>query len=218
MDYKKVDFHTHSNDSHDGGISFEQYRQILESGQLDCVAITDHNKIRIAQQLHEEFGDKVIVGEEILAEEGEVIGLFLTKPIPSGLSMKKTIRLIKEQGAIVYIPHPFETIRHGIDEATLVQNRDAVDIIETCNGRAFLQNRSEKTVVWARLNHIPGAASSDAHGIRGVGKTYTLLREMPTKDTLLSLMSSAKLITDRPSLVSLLYPKYHRLRKRLTRA
>lgn len=213
----KVDFHTHSSDSHDGGISIKQYRNILETGQLDCVAVTDHGKIKTAWQLQDEFGDKVIVGEEIMTEEGEIIGLFLDKPIPSGLSLKKTITLIREQEAIVYVPHPFETIRHGLDEKTLAKHKDAIDIIEACNGRAFLQNYSKQSVVWARLNHVASAASSDAHGIKGIGRTYSLLHETPTKNTLLSLMPSAKLITDRPSFLSLLYPKYNRLRKKAFR-
>jgi predicted metal-dependent phosphoesterase TrpH len=217
MDYKKIDFHTHSSGSHDGGISTEQYRTILESGQLDCVAITDHGTIRVAKQLKEEFGERVIVGEEIDTTEGEIIGLFLHKPIPNGLNAKKTITLIKEQNGIVYIPHPFETVRHGLSEETLQDIIDDIDVIEVCNGRAFLQNRSPKTVVWARLHHVLGAASSDAHGKRGIGKTYTLLRDIPTQETLLSLLSSAKFITERPAVLSLLYPSYHRMRKKVMR-
>ncbi len=218
MTYQKVDFHTHSTASHDGGISPEQYHKILEDGRLNCIAVTDHGTIRTALELHKELGEKIIVGEEIYAEEGEIIGLYLHKPIPDGLSAKKTIRLIKEQDGLVYIPHPFETVRKGLHPEILEKFIDDIDIIETCNGRAFLQNNAKQAVVWARLNHVPGAASSDAHGIRGIGRTYTLLSEMPTRETLPELIRKGKLITDRPGLRALLYPTYHRLRKKVRRS
>ncbi len=215
--HKKVDFHTHSTASHDGGISPDQYRTLLADGVLDCVAITDHGTIRTAQALHDELGQKIIIGEEIMAAEGEVVGLFLSKPVPEGLSAKKTMHLIKEQDGLVYIPHPFETIRKGLSPSLLEELIDMIDIIETCNGRAFIQNRSQQAVVWARLHHIPGAASSDAHGIRGLGRTYTLLSDIPNKETLPHLIKTAKLIVDRPQFVSLLYPSFHRMKKKVLR-
>lgn len=212
----KVDLHTHSTSSYDGGISPQHYREALETGLLDCIAVTDHGTIATAQALRDELGDKIIVGEEIMAEEGEVIGLFLHKPIQSGLSTQKTIRLIKEQGGVVYIPHPFETVRHGLHPAIMEELQPDLDMVEVCNGRAFLQNRSEQAVVWARLNHVTAAASSDAHGKRGLGKTFTILPDMPQQNTLVPLMRQAKLITAPPSVRSLLYPSYHRFRRKVS--
>lgn len=211
----KVDLHTHSIASPDGGISAQQYAHLLDSGVLDAVAVTDHNTINFALQLHQELGDKIIVGEEIMTSHGEIIGLYLTETIPGGLSPDETIQRIQAQGGLVYIPHPFETIRSGMGPHMLEQIADKIDIIEICNGRAFLQNRSSQTVLWARLNNITGAASSDAHGSRGVGKTYSSLAELPTKETLVSLLQRATHHTGRPSPRALLYPKYHRLRKKI---
>ncbi|CAN5650636.1 PHP domain-containing protein [soil metagenome] len=213
----KVDLHTHSTDSPDGGITADQYRDTLASGLLDCIAITDHGKISLAQELHDELGDKIIVGEEIMTKVGEVIGLFLQKPVLGGLGLKETIRIIKDQSGIVYIPHPFETIRKGLHPAELESVDGMIDIIEVCNGRAFFQNRSQQAVVWAKLNHVPGAASSDAHGIRGLGKTYTGLKKMPTRDSITELIKQPNLITEKPSMRSMMYPKYYTLKKRLSR-
>ncbi len=213
----KIDLHTHSQASPDGGISAEQYAHALSTGLLDVIAITDHNHIDYAQQVHAQLGNKIIVGEEIMTAEGEIIGLYLSEPIPAGLSAQETCRRIKAQGGLVYIPHPFETVRSGMHPQTLEEIHQLVDIIEVCNGRAFLQNKGKQAVVWAKLNHVPGAASSDAHGIRGLGKTYTRCRELPTKTTLVTQLTTATPMTDRPSLRALLYPKYHRARKKLRR-
>lgn len=211
----KLDLHTHSVASPDGGITLRQYRMALENGRLDCIAITDHNRIDFATQAKAQLGERIIVGEEIMTSHGEIIGLFLDEPIEPGMSPEDTIAAIREQHGLVYIPHPFETVRKGLHPATLEQIQADVDIIEVCNGRAFLQNRGEQALVWAKLNQVAAAASSDAHGVRGLGKTYTALPSAPTRDTLLSLLRGATLHTGRPGLRSLLYPKYHTIRKSL---
>ena len=214
----KVDLHTHSVASPDGGISAHQYRQVLEKGILDAVAVTDHNTADFALELQRELGDRIIVGEEIMSSHGEIIGLYLTATIPGGLSPLDTIRQIKDQGGLVYIPHPFETIRKGIGPQALEEIAEYIEIMEVCNGRAFMQNRSSQAVVWARLNHVAGAASSDAHGVKGLGKTFSSLPELPTKENLVSLLERGVLRTGTPGPRALLYPKYHRLRKRLRKS
>lgn len=214
----KVDLHTHSTQSPDGGISRQQYQQILERGTLDVVAVTDHNSAEFALELQRELGDQIIVGEEIMSSQGEIIGLYLSKTIPGGLSPLDTIRRIKDQGGLVYIPHPFETIRKGMGAQALEEIVEYIDIMEVCNGRALVQNRGSQAVVWSRLNHVVGAASSDAHGVKGIGKTFSSLSELPSKENLVTLLEHGVLRTGVPSPRALLYPKYHRLRKKLRKS
>lgn len=210
----KVDLHTHSVASPDGGLSAAQYARALNEKVLDAVAITDHNRIDFATRLREDLGDRIIVGEEIMSTSGEIIGLYLKDSIRSGLSPLETVKQIKDQGGIVYIPHPFESVRKGLHPAVLEELIDYIDLVEVVNGRAFLQNRSAQAAIWARLNRVLGAASSDAHGWRGLGRTYTQLRQLPTRESLLDEISRGAPITARPSTRSLLYPKYNRLKKK----
>lgn len=214
----KIDLHTHSIASPDGGISGQQYEHALTSGKLDAIAITDHNTTEFALQMQKQLGERIIVGEEIMTTRGEIIGLYLSQTVPSGLSPAETIQHIKMQGGIVYIPHPFETIRSGLSAQTLEEITKDIDLIEICNGRAFMQNRSSQTVVWSRLNNVVGAASSDAHGSLGLGKTYSSLSAMPTKETLVELLQRATHHTGRPGARTLLYPKYHKLRKKIRKS
>jgi predicted metal-dependent phosphoesterase TrpH len=214
----KVDLHTHSSSSKDGGITFDQYAHALSTNKLDVIAVTDHDTIDFATSVQRELGDRIIVGEEIMSTGGEIIGLYLHEWVRPGLSPLETVKQIKEQGGLVYIPHPFETIRKGLHPAVMEELVDYIDIIEVCNGRAFLQNRSAQAVIWAKLNRVVGAASSDAHGLRGLGRTYTRVKELPTEDSLLTVLSHGVPVTERPTVRALLYPKYHRLRRRLKRA
>lgn len=211
----KIDLHTHSEASPDGGITVSQYATALESGTLDMIAITDHNRIDFALEAQKALGDRIIVGEEIMSSQGEIVGLFLREVIEPGLSPLETAMKIKQQEGIVYIPHPFETVRKGLPPQTLEEIIEYIDIIEVCNGRAFLQNRSAQTVIWAKMNKVTGAASSDAHGRLGLGKTYTQVKALPTQETFLDVFKSGIPITDRPGMRSLLYPKYHRIRKKI---
>lgn len=211
----KVDLHTHSTASPDGGLSLAHYQKALSSGLLDYIAVTDHNRIDYALLVKEQLGDQIIIGEEVMTQAGEVIGLFLKQAIRPELSLAETIAAIKEQDGLVYIPHPFETVRKGLHPADLESIEKLVDMIEVCNGRAFAQNRSSQAVVWAKLNQVRPVAASDAHGYRGLGKTYISLNERPTRKNLLDQLKTGVLMTERPGVRALLYPKYHRLRRKL---
>lgn len=211
----KVDFHTHSIASPDGALTEAHYQKMLQTG-LDCIAITDHNTTVFAQKLHKKLGDQIIVGEEITTTQGEIIGLYLTNDVSAGLTALETVKAIKKQNGLVYIPHPFETVRKGIPQEVLDEIADFVDIVETNNGRAVFQNKSNPAKAWATRHKVAAAASSDAHGWHGWGNTYTVLHEMPTRATLLKLLVTAGRQVGSPGVRGVLYPKVNRLRKRFT--
>ena len=104
----KVELHTHTGFSHDSIVSLDKVVRACLKKQINCIAVTDHNQIEGAIRLQKMAPFKVIVGEEILTKEGEIIGLFLKKRISAGLSMKATINRIRNQGGIVYLPHPYD--------------------------------------------------------------------------------------------------------------
>jgi predicted metal-dependent phosphoesterase TrpH len=210
-----VDLHTHSTGSPDGGLTAKHYRAMLEQGGLDYIAVTDHDRIDEAQKLQAELGDHIIVGEEITTSEGEIIGLYLSQPVEAGLSLKQTVRAIHRQNGLVYVPHPFETVRKGLSFDALRAIAGVVDIVEIRNGRAVFQNQSEDALHWAAMHGVPGAASSDAHGPRGWGKTCSRLDEAPTRETLARLLERATYATDTVGFRGLLYPKFNKIRKKI---
>jgi len=213
----KIDLHTHSMASPDGALTIDDYRRMLENRSLSVVAITDHNTVEYALRAQAELGDQIIVGEEITTTEGEVIGLYLTETIPRGLTPAKTVKAIHKQGGLVCMPHPFESVRSGVTAETLDAIAGEVDIIEVHNGRAVFQNRSKQAYAWAALHNVAGVASSDCHGVSGWGKTYTVIPERPTKETLVQLLFEASYYTGFPGVRGVLYPKLNRLQKRASK-
>ncbi|MEO5627524.1 MAG: PHP domain-containing protein [Candidatus Saccharimonadales bacterium] len=213
----KIDLHTHSSASPDGGITAKQYKKILDSGKLDYIAVTDHNRVDFAIQLKNELGDKIIVGEEVMTKDGELIGLFLTKLVKPNMTAAQTTKAIHDQGGLVYLPHPFETSRKGLQKATLDTIASEIDIVEAYNGRAIIQNRTSLALAWARENGKPIFASSDAHGKPGIGHTYTTSTKIFNSSNFSAVLAEAHIVAARPPVLSLAYPKYHRFRQKLRR-
>lgn len=187
---------------------------MLDSGRLDCIAVTDHNTITFAQKLHQKLGDRIIIGEEITTLDGEIIGLYLNQVVKAGLSAADTVAAIKKQGGLVYIPHPFETVRQGVSLHTLAVIANDVAIIETGNGRAVFQNKSKQAETWAAEHGTPRAASSDAHGRHGWGRTYSVVQNMPSRKTLAPMLAKATYKVGMPGIRGVLYPKFNRIRRR----
>ena len=87
------------------------------------LCITDHNAIAGAVELADRLPCRVVVGEELRTAAGEIIGLFLAERMPSGLGHVEAARAIREQGGLVYIPHPFDPMRRNLDRARALRAR-----------------------------------------------------------------------------------------------
>lgn len=212
----RIDLHTHSEASPDGGITPEEYAKLLESETLDVIAITDHDRIDFAQGLQKALGaEYIIVGEEITTLDGEIVGLYLTSKVEPGQSAADTIKAIHAQNGLAYVPHPFEKVRKGIQAEVLQHLLDEVDILEVFNGRALTKKHGIESSTWATKHKIAAAASSDAHGLKGVGKTYSILENRPTKESLVFELQNATFAHSKPPVLSFLYPKINRLKQKL---
>jgi predicted metal-dependent phosphoesterase TrpH len=210
----KLDLHSHSIISHDGGITAEEYEGLFERGTIDCIAITDHNETKFALELQQKLGKRIIVGEEIMTTGGEIIGLFLSKTVPKGLAPQEAIRQIQRQRGLVYIPHPFETIRKGIQPETAEEVKKDVDIVEIFNSRAIGRGKPQEAWEFAKREKLAMAASGDAHVAWGVGHSYSLIAALPERDTLVELLQQATYIKHYAPFFTLLFPFFNRVRKK----
>ncbi len=209
----RLDLHTHSIISYDGGITASGYGEVL-SDPNNFIAITDHNELLFASQLRQKHGDQVIVGEEIMSESGEIIGLFMKEKIQPGLSAQQTCDLIHEQGGLVYIPHPLETMRKGLQMEVLEQISSKIDIIEIFNARLRQPKLQAEVEKFAAAKNIVRAASSDAHGLSGLGTAFSVVQDKPTRENLVSLLRQAVLEKKRAPLLSYLHPAANKLKKK----
>ena len=177
---RKVDLHMHTHFSHDSGAPPRSVvERCLKTG-LDCIAVTDHNTIRGALEVRDIAPFQVIIGEEIKSSAGDIIGLFLTREVPRGLSPLETVEAIKVQGGLVMVPHPFDRFRpSAIKYAALQQILLYVDILEAFNAHDLLMRDNQRAAVFCSEYHLVAAAVSDAHTPLELGRTFM---EVPDSD------------------------------------
>ncbi len=160
---------------------------------LSPVFLTDHDGIDGARSLVE-AGKAAIVGEEILATEGELIGLFLKDLVPAGLSPEETVAAIKDQGGLVYLEHPYDTGRRHLREGAIERIADQVDIVEVFNGRSQAEVNRRAEDLRSTLG-VAAGAGSDAHTLREIGSVYLEMEAFDGVQDFLAKLRSGKLVT-----------------------
>jgi len=211
-----VDLHIHSESSYDCRTTFEEFKTVLQNNIIDKIAITDHSCIGLAYKLQQEFGDRIIVGEEIMTSHGEITGLFLTQEIPAGLSPEHTIEEIKKQGGIVYIPHPFDKRRSGIIHYTGYKHiLKKADILEVFNARCFTQAPNIAAKTYALDENKLQAVGSDAHSPSEIGRSYLEMDDFTNSKEFLRSLASAHLICRKMKWKSYITPTYNKIMKKL---
>lgn len=218
-----TDLHAHSSASFD---SLADPVSMIERARrlgLTHLAITDHERIDAAQRAAQLVGGdlQVIVGEEIRTRDGDLIGLFLERVVPPGLSATETASAIREQGGIVGLPHPFDSFRSsggnkaGQAEQALEELAAIVDYVEVHNARAY-RDANPQAAAFAARHGLPGTASSDAHSIMELGIASTVLPgRFSTAEELLVLLPEATLLPGRASYYVRLWTPFAKLVQRL---
>jgi predicted metal-dependent phosphoesterase TrpH len=202
-----ADLHMHTNWSHDCAVDPADLIMYAEGNGLGAIAVTDHNAIGGALEtaaLARDHDLVVITGEEIKTDgQGEVIGLFLYEEIPRGLSFAETLEAIKEQGGLVYLPHPFDRM-HAIPEpATLQRHLAEIDVFEVYNARLLFEAYNEEALRFARKYNLTIGAGSDAHVLQGVGTGALRMRAFHGPEEFLLSLRSAQVLRRPRSLVYL---------------
>jgi predicted metal-dependent phosphoesterase TrpH len=202
----EVDLHMHTDHSGDCATPVEVLLQTARDRGLGAIAITDHNEVSGALEAREIAkgipGLKVIVAEEVkTAEQGEVIGLFLEEKIPKGLTMAETIAAIREQGGLVYVPHPFDRFHSVPDYEHLLDIVEEIDLLEVFNPRVALTAFNLEAVRFAGKYRIVPAAGSDSHVAQGLGSVRQRIHDFDGPAEFLEAMRDADITRKHKNLV-----------------
>jgi predicted metal-dependent phosphoesterase TrpH len=198
-----VDLHLHTRASFDCLSSPAAVARTAAERGLTHIAVTDHERIDGALEARDVApeGLVVIVGEEVRTRDGDLICLFLERPIPPGLSAAETIAAVREQSGLVGIPHPFDRARGSLmRDLTMAALLPLVDWIEAHNARVMIGDGNERAAALAAEHGLPGVAVSDAHSLLEIGVAYTALDGDPsTPEGLLAALRGATLVAGRAS-------------------
>jgi predicted metal-dependent phosphoesterase TrpH len=206
-DWVVVDMHMHTDWSHDCSIPAADLVEHAEGIGLGGIAVTDHNAFGGALEAVELAAGReliVIPGEEVKTDgQGEVIGLFLEEEIPRGLSFADTLAAIRDQGGLVYLPHPFDRMHAIPDPATLHRHLGEIDVFEVFNARLLRESFNDEALRFARKYRLLQGAGSDAHVLQGVGTGAMRMRRFEGPEEFLLSLRTAEVLRRPKSLAYL---------------
>jgi predicted metal-dependent phosphoesterase TrpH len=189
-----ADFHTHDRFSRDSILSEDKFIRVALERGLTHVAVTNHNNVEGAIAVRDRVAAlgvddqlTVILGEEVSTSDGEVVGLFLERTIPRGLTADQTADEIHAQGGLVSIPHPFDPIRPSHIRRLPLENLAAagkIDMIEVFNSRVTFSRHNDQAADFAARHGIVGIACSDSHSAFEVAMSFNALPAFTTADEL----------------------------------
>ena len=133
--------------------------------------MTEHNNLAGALAAKKLAPDLVIVGEEIKTTHGEIIAYFVQEEVPRGLSPQETIARLREQGAVISIPHPLDSVRRSaMGREHVLTIIDLVDALEVRNARCVRPRDNAAAAEMAAQYGKLVTAGSDAHTLGEIGR------------------------------------------------
>ena len=206
-DWILADLHMHTSWSFDCAIDPAELVDHAESEGLGAIAVTDHNVFGGALETADLARGRdlvVIPGEEVKTDnQGEVIGLFLEREIESGMPFADTIAAIREQGGLVYLPHPFDRMHSIPEPATLHRHLADIDVFEVYNARLLFDAQNDEALRFARKHDLTAGAGSDAHVLQGVGTGGLRMRAFRDAEEFLISLHTAEVVRRPKSLAYL---------------
>jgi predicted metal-dependent phosphoesterase TrpH len=159
-------------------------RTCLQKG-IQKLVVTDHNTISGALQAHRLDPERFIIGEEIMTQQGELLGIFISEEIPPGLPAGETIAMLRCQGAFISVSHPFDNQRKGHWKlADLDAILPYIDAIEVFNSRCLLPRSNLEALAYSEQHHLLGTVGSDAHSLGEIGTATLSLPEFSNSTSL----------------------------------
>ena len=171
----KIDLHCHTFFSKDGTSSIESMIKQGKKKRIDGIAITDHENTDAWEEAifwGKKLKFEVILGEEIKSSKGDVLGLFMKKNIDGeGKDPMWIMKEIKNQGGLVFIPHPFHELE-GFNSS--IENYiNIIDGVEIFNGRRPFHKGDRLAEIIATKYNLTKIGGSDSHYHKTVGNVYT---------------------------------------------
>lgn len=189
----RLEFHCHTIYSKDCLVRVEKLIETCRQKGIDRIVITDHNTTRGAFHAQKLDPDRVIVGEEILTQRGELLAAFLQEEVPKGLTPIETINILRDQGAFISVAHPFDRLRSGhwhLED--LLEIVPLVDAIEIFNARSMSPDFNRQAEEFAKEHNLLGTVGSDAHAAFELGRAAMLLPDFHDAASLKSALSEVR--------------------------
>jgi len=212
----RAELHCHTSASVDSLVPVDHLLKRCRKLGIDKIAITDHNEIKAALTAKALEPEMVIVGEEIQTSHGELLGYFMSEWVPPGLAPLETINLLRDQGAVISIPHPFDPFR-GKDWALgeLESLVPYVDAVETFNARCLGNKPNLEAAFFAIKHDLLMTVGSDAHTLDELGTATLVMPGFNEVESFKAGLGMAQQITELSPFYTHLFSNYAKINKRI---
>ena len=180
----RADLHIHTLASDGTSGIIEILDRVEREGDLDVIAITDHERVdaalaarAIARQRG--MATEIVVGEEVSTLGGHLLALFIEERVRPLRSMRTTIGEIHEQGGIAIPAHPlvpYPLCAQGWVLRRLIADPDPrvhPDGIEAFNPTTLGRPFHGRVVAFADAYGLAKVGNSDAHATDAIGTGWT---------------------------------------------
>lgn len=180
----RADLHIHTVASDGTANVVDILDRVVARGDLDVIAITDHERIDAALAARTIAIDRglpieVVVGEEVTTRGGHLLALYVETRIRPFRSLRDTIAAIHDAGGIAVPAHPlvpFPLCAQGWVLRRLIDDDDErvhPDAIETFNPTALGRPWHASVVRFADRSGLAHIGNSDAHALEAIGTGWT---------------------------------------------
>jgi hypothetical protein len=194
--FVRVDMHSHTMWSGDSTTTVDELVTAVDESGVDVLFITDHNAIAGANEVAGAVACRVIAGEELRTPAGELIGLFLNERLPTGANPVEVAELIRAQGGVVYVPHPFDPVRRNLAEPALydLARRGLIDAVEVLNSKTSLASLNARAREFADEFGLAPGAGSDAHVPDAIGAACVDMPDFATPAEFVAHLAEGRII------------------------
>ena len=176
---------THIHEKRYSSDSFIDLKECIDTAKLiglDGICITNHDN----NNLRNELGDcakingvLVIVGAEILTNQGDMLVFGLNDIPKEKIDAGELLRLVKKHKGVAIAAHPFRNNNRGL-ENHLHEVADLLDGVESFNGSTYSYHNLYAYATATQLG-LPSLGASDAHVMDKIGtyatKFYDTIRD-----------------------------------------
>lgn len=175
----KVDLHIHTVFGKDSAIAPEELVPAARRAGMDAVCVTEHHSFDLSapfEKISQETGFPIFRGMEYKANEGHllVFGVNMGRAdMPPQMPMQQVIKWVDQRGGIGIPAHPYQPDMFGKSLSDRMLEIEGIQAIEGINASAS-DNQNKKADQAAKKMGWQQIGGSDAHGIHGIGRAYTV--------------------------------------------